>query len=500
LIKPVNPSLLFDAAMRVLGAELEAATEQEERDQISGSVALASLRGRRVLLVEDNDFNQQVATELLADMGLTVELAENGAIAVDKVKAGQYDLVLMDMQMPVMDGVTATREIRKLGHDRLPILAMTANAMQADRDKCLEAGMNDHLAKPIDPDQLENALLKWMRPTTATPPAPVVAVVPTTAPIEDIPTDIPGLDVSLGLKRVRGKRPLFLDMLRKFASGQKETVRTLRDLLSQPDLATAERVAHTLKGIAGNVGASDIQQRAAQVEKAIHDGVNADEVLLALEGPLQEMITLLEQRLPQPVSLAPAPDQPAGPVLAKLRQLLEEDDPEAEDMAEANLALLRSVLGAASEDFFRLVRNFDFDKALALLPALVEEKKDHPDLSGIDPDVFDFQQIGPIYQWDMTKLRPLLEGFLKDAQAKLAALAAATKSDDTHQLRQISHSLKGTANTAGAIRLGRLAADLEAALIDDKPDAVELLLPLMSPTVAELEAALALLFTEKGAS
>ena len=165
LIKPVNPSLLFDAAMRALGAAMEDAPAED--DAAGGAAAaeadLAALKGMKVLLVEDNEFNQQVAMELLADGGVVVEIAENGAVAVDKVKAGGIDLVLMDMQMPVMDGVTATREIRKLGFDALPIIAMTANAMQADRDKCLEAGMNDHLAKPIDPDEMFATLARWRR-------------------------------------------------------------------------------------------------------------------------------------------------------------------------------------------------------------------------------------------------------------------------------------------------------------------------------------------------
>jgi CheY-like chemotaxis protein len=121
------------------------------------------LCGRRVLLVEDNPVNQEVAMAILELLGLTVELAENGAIAIDKVRHGTYDIVLMDMQMPVMDGLTATRAIRALaGHERLPIVAMTANVMSGDREQCLAAGMNDHIAKPIDLRDLSATLLQWL--------------------------------------------------------------------------------------------------------------------------------------------------------------------------------------------------------------------------------------------------------------------------------------------------------------------------------------------------
>ena len=137
---------------------------QHQNVSLTRTRTCAALRGARILLVEDNEINQQVATELLQDAGFVVDVASNGQIAVDMVQTASYDLVFMDMQMPVMDGVTATVEIRK--HERfreLPIVAMTANAMQGDRDKCIAAGMNDHLGKPIEPEELRQAVLKWVR-------------------------------------------------------------------------------------------------------------------------------------------------------------------------------------------------------------------------------------------------------------------------------------------------------------------------------------------------
>jgi len=161
LVKPVNPSVLFDAAIEALGGESESAAAKAiaAEDELD----LEEVRGARILLVEDNELNQQVAVELLREVGFAVEVAENGEEAVAKVHGGDFAAVLMDMHMPVMDGLTATRQIRKDSRfARLPILAMTANAMEEDRTQCLEAGMNDHIAKPIEPEKLFAALKHWI--------------------------------------------------------------------------------------------------------------------------------------------------------------------------------------------------------------------------------------------------------------------------------------------------------------------------------------------------
>ena len=165
LIKPVNPSLLFDAAIRALGGDPGGALP-DVQDGLHGSGPyLESIKGAHLLLAEDNLLNQQVAMELLTDVGFVVDLAENGKIALEMAQESAYDAVLMDVQMPEMDGEAATREIRKIERlADLPILAMTAGAMEADRQRCLDAGMNDHIAKPIEPDALFAALLKWIPP------------------------------------------------------------------------------------------------------------------------------------------------------------------------------------------------------------------------------------------------------------------------------------------------------------------------------------------------
>jgi len=158
LVKPVTSSTLFDTTLSVLGANQQASGE----DYLAPILDTARTRGTRVLLVEDNEINQEVAIGQLEDAEVNVDVADNGEIAVRMVKEKVYDLVLMDMQMPVMDGIEATKVIRADARfETLPIIAMTANAMAVDRDRCLDAGMNDHIAKPIDPDQLFAVLLRW---------------------------------------------------------------------------------------------------------------------------------------------------------------------------------------------------------------------------------------------------------------------------------------------------------------------------------------------------
>jgi two-component system, sensor histidine kinase and response regulator len=163
LVKPVTSSTLFDTVVAVLRAPREAT----DHIQIAPSFEIAQTRGTRVLLVEDNDINQEVAIGLLEDAAIQVDLAENGKIAVRMAQENDYDAVLMDMQMPVMDGIEATRVIRSDPRlQDLPIIAMTANAMASDREQCLKAGMNDHIGKPIDPDELFSVLLRWARSHT----------------------------------------------------------------------------------------------------------------------------------------------------------------------------------------------------------------------------------------------------------------------------------------------------------------------------------------------
>jgi two-component system sensor histidine kinase/response regulator len=215
----------------------------------------------------------------------------------------------MDMQMPVMDGVTATREMRKLSQlASLPIVAMTANAMEQDRRRCLDAGMNDFLVKPIDPQDMEAILLRWTKPRREAVTAPAATSdVAVRAPREPLAADaagflpeIAGLDSALGLSRMMGKKPLYLAMLKRYVAGQAATVSDLRNALARGDAATAERLAHTTKAVSGTVGATGVQQRAAALETAIRDGSGAAQLqrlIEELDTPLDQLLRDLEHAL-----------------------------------------------------------------------------------------------------------------------------------------------------------------------------------------------------------
>jgi CheY-like chemotaxis protein/HPt (histidine-containing phosphotransfer) domain-containing protein len=240
--------------------------------------APTTLRGRRVLLVEDNEINQHVARELLEDAGLAVDVADHGAMGVHMARQRPYDLVFMDMQMPVMDGVAATRALRQIERlQQLPIVAMTANATDADQRKCLEAGMNDFLAKPVHPHELLRVVLRWLKAGAA---APEAAKAPAGAPT--LPTQVPGLDTELGLKLLAGKQALYVSVLGRFAAGQRDAVQRARQALSAGDAAGAQRTLHSLKGSAGNIGAVPLQHLAAEAEEALRSGAQGP----ALEGVL----------------------------------------------------------------------------------------------------------------------------------------------------------------------------------------------------------------------
>ena len=372
LIKPLSASVLFESVVRILGDSSEGV--RVTGDAPTDSVAqLAAIRGARILLVEDNELNQEVATELLRDVGFIVELAGNGQIALDMIRATPYDIVLMDMQMPVMDGVTATREIRKEARfNGLPVVAMTANAMQGDRERCMAAGMNDHVAKPIEPEDLWKALLKWVKPGQAQRAAQVTEA---TAPEEaGLPADIEGLDVDDGLRRVLGKKKLYLWMLRKFISGQRSAAAEIRRALDDNDSHSAELLVHTLKGVAGNIGATVIQHLAGQLETAIRERQprpQTDTRLEQLGAPLAKLIAQIELQLPaEPPGGAGAVDSlRLGIVCARLEALLADDDSAAGDLLDRDSALLGAAFPQHYPQIERCIRALDFEGALAALRA-----------------------------------------------------------------------------------------------------------------------------------
>jgi len=419
LIKPVSASILFDTLMRVLGGQASGIHDVPQ-DSVALDARLARIRGARVLLVEDNDLNVEVASGLLSEAGVVVDVAENGEVAVRRVQSAHYDVVLMDMQMPVMDGVTATREIRKLAafsaFSVLPIIAMTANAMQSDRERCLDAGMQDFVTKPIEPEELWEALLRWIPARVATGSGaaaqPVVATAvaasaqPTAESVDAraaasaapgtgagtvlaLPDGIAGLDVATGLRRVLGKRALYLTMVRKYVLGQHDAVQALRSAWSAGDVATAERQAHTSKAVAGNIGATAVQQCAADLEMALHtaaqsaQAVSADlnapveEALTRFEAQLQPLLVALAAWLPPLASSGPSVvvDEAAlAPLLEQLGVLLAADDAASVRLLSEHADVLRSAFPSAFAGMEDAMRTYDFEAALQRLQRAMSQR------------------------------------------------------------------------------------------------------------------------------
>ena len=330
------------------------------------------------MLVEDNELNREVALGLLEDAHLAIETAENGQIAVQMVAEHNYDLVLMDMQMPVLDGLAATRAIRtKPQFQTLPIIAMTANVMDSDRQRCTEAGMNDHLAKPIDPEALFAALLRWIKPRadvtansgreTTAASAPSRSTEPN-GPAETAALHIEGVETQSALRRTGGNPKRYEMLLRKFA--ESANVEDIRVALAAGDSATAARAAHSLKGAAANLGANTVANTAAEVEAAIKAGQTVENLLDTLAKKLRAVVQAIQSALPNaqaPVNTAAAPADPASVTapLRKLAKLLANDDGDAADFILEAQPDLAKVLTATEITGLRdFVSNYDFVGAL----------------------------------------------------------------------------------------------------------------------------------------
>lgn len=374
LFKPVSSSVLFDSMARILGVDIGGLPAAYDASTDTDAL-LAAISGSRILLVEDNELNQEVALELLRNVGFIVDLAVNGKIALEKIRAADYDIVLMDMQMPVMDGQTAVREIRQDPRFKnLPVVAMTANVTQNDRDLCLASGMNDHVAKPIEPGKLWQALLKWI-PARQAPPAAQKAQSPAVADVV-LPVGIEGLDTVIGLSRMDGRMPLYLSILRKFVVGQKDTATAMRMALESDNFDEAGRLAHTLKGVAGTIGAQALQKLAERLESAIKDDHPRQEIDTRLDEitlPLTSLLKQLEQQLPRENKTVDATlPAPLRAVCTRLAALLADDDALAVDLLDAHADLLRSAFPLHYQIIDESMQRFDFDVSLEALRAACE--------------------------------------------------------------------------------------------------------------------------------
>jgi signal transduction histidine kinase/DNA-binding response OmpR family regulator/tetratricopeptide (TPR) repeat protein len=279
LPKPVTASSLLDACAAALGLAAPLASRDERRQDLL-DVRRAGLAGTRVLLVEDNSINQELACDLLGRAGIGVSVAADGQEALDLLERERFDAVLMDCQMPVLDGYAATRALRRRpGLQDLPVIAMTANAMAGDREKVLEAGMNDHIAKPIRVDDLFATLARWVRPPRpASPEWPV----------------LPGVDMRAGLAGVMGNETLYRRLLGMFLERERGFAERFRAAYGAGDIEACTRYAHDMKSVSGTLGMPVLQRAAAALEAACEHRVGAAQIDGLVEAVLHQLAPVLD--------------------------------------------------------------------------------------------------------------------------------------------------------------------------------------------------------------
>jgi len=372
--KPVNQSELFDSIMLAFGKKEHLDHHQSKLIQ---SIAVDDhVCGARLLLVEDNEINQQVAIELLEKVGIHVVVANNGKQGVDAVYREDFDGILMDLQMPVMGGIEATKIIRQdKRFKNLPIIAMTANAMAGDKEVCLEAGMNDHIAKPIDLSELFGVLNKWI---TASKPIAKENIAINAEEKVSIP-ELDGINTASGIMRIGGNTKLYRNILLKFKASQANAMEEIKAAVDKDDLQLATRIAHTLKGVSGNISADRLQSAALEMETALkhNEAAQFESLYSALETELYlvlSSISALETEDDSDDETLSLDMKKVEPILETLHKLLEDDDTDASDYLDMLETALRRT-GLCSDELKQIRRHidqYDFEEALEVFEKIYE--------------------------------------------------------------------------------------------------------------------------------
>jgi|GEM_PF-2171116 len=387
LSKPVTYSALFDSIMNVFGQEGKRKARRVEKG-LQHVESLKMIAGARLLLTEDNETNQQVATELLESVGLALEIANNGQEAVDmvtKAEPGYFELVLMDLQMPVMDGYTATTNIRKIkSAEELPILAMTADVMEGVRERCAEIGMQGFVMKPIDPDELFGAILQWIPETKSTgnrqktegTDREKLSGMKEQEKIEDVPSfDL--INTLDGLRRVGGNAGLYLKLLRKFKEKDSGHYDEITREITIGEMDVAVRMAHTLKGVSGNLGIMDVFETAKMAESQLKAG-NLEEQTLeslkkAVDAALKDLDKLGFQEVTENIAGSSVRLEDVKDKIENLKELLMNDNPEAKSVLDQ--------IGTVEQyekpflEIRKLIESYDFEEALTVLKTILEKIK-----------------------------------------------------------------------------------------------------------------------------
>lgn len=383
LVKPVTSSSIFDEMMHLNGEEAFSSTRaMKQDDELIRNQQYLS--GAKILLVEDNDLNQELAIELLKQSNIDVELAENGAIAVEKYSNQHFDGILMDLQMPVMDGFTATKIIRE-SDPSIPIIAMTANAMVSDREKVLASGMNAHITKPINVNAMFATIAKWVTPSEkAIVNSNKSDLVASALPEKTI--NIPAfntINTRAGLAVANGNKALYVKLLGRFVTGQKDFVEHFKTSMLKDDKEEVTRFAHTLKGSAGNIGATSLQGYADKLERVCANDPNSDELDNLLHQVAEELTLVLSEltgyltkknsiKNTQPTNDFTMTEE-FKTQLAELLELIENFETESIDISEE---ILNQLKGTKQEVVFtkiyQQIEGYEFTEAAATLNSFID--------------------------------------------------------------------------------------------------------------------------------
>lgn len=386
LLKPLTPSTLYGPIQDALSGNRRSVHDLSPTD---AEMALRQRGGACILLVEDSPINQEVAVDLLRSVGIHPEIAENGQIAVSKVSETDYELILMDVDMPIMDGLSATRQIRAMpDRQSVPILAMTANAFDEARETSRAAGMNDHIAKPVAPEVLYAALIRWLPQMEAheIPPVPpksgkrseeITVSIRQTANIEPLDFQIPGLNASDGLYRVGGNLALYRRVLLQFAENTSATL--LVQAAHNADIPLAHRAAHLLKGLAGTMGAQALHEHLAVVDSHIRGPAPTDPsfdlltAAISIEREFVELSEAIRSRLAHCQTKELRPENSHSPipfnhkVISMIDKMLEASDFCAIGFYLEHQNDLNRYLGNEANTFAKQLDSYDFDVALLTL-------------------------------------------------------------------------------------------------------------------------------------
>jgi len=385
LLKPVNQSILFDLLMNIFAKNSKSISQSKVFNEVD-----YKFTDIRLLLVEDNEINKQIAVELLQSKGFIIDTVSNGKDAVNKANLKNYDLILMDLQMPMMDGLQATKLIREK-NKKTPIIAMTARTMVEERERCIKEGMNDHISKPIDPHQLFSTMYKWLSEYKKNRLLMIQKEIVENNMLINEHIEMPkiiGINTEYALKRVANNLELYKKMLIKYSEEESNTVNELKKAVKTSDFDVAKRIIHTLKGVSGNIGALEIESYAVKIERMLKFGERSGDIPKMLEK-LENMISDISKAIKEVFDDNIDEDTTDNKIdfsigikcIEKLKSLLIDNDSEAADYfnSEKN-TLLRCFRKRELRLLEISINDFHFDKALSLIEKntiySVEDKED----------------------------------------------------------------------------------------------------------------------------